>query len=43
MKLFPDKIIQFRIYFGYETFYLFHNLLCTLINNTVINNKNYNL
>lgn len=37
-----DKLTCFRIYFGYEIFYLFHNLLCSLINNTSIDTNNYN-
>jgi hypothetical protein len=41
-EIFPDKVTQFRMYFGYETFHLFHNLLCALINNTSINDKSYN-
>jgi hypothetical protein len=30
---FPDKVSQFRAYFGYNTFYLLHNLICNLTNN----------
>ena len=39
--IFPDKLTQFRMYFGYETFYLFHGLLSSLINNAAINDDNY--
>lgn len=39
--IFPDKLTQFRMYFGYETFHLFHSLLCSLINNSVINHDTY--
>ena len=41
-EIFPDKLSQFRMYFGYDTFHVFHNLLCALINNTAVNNENYN-
>lgn len=39
--IFPDKLTQFRMYFGYETFHLFHSLLCSLINNAAINDDSY--
>lgn len=41
-KIFLDKATQFRIYFGYETFHMFHNLLCTIIKNVSTNDINYN-
>ena len=40
--IFPDKVTQFRTYFGFDTFHLLHNLLCSLINNTKISDENYN-
>ena len=37
-----DKLILFRSLFSYDTFYLFHSILCSLINNTDINIEKYN-
>ena len=36
-----DPLTHFRLYFGYETFHLLHNLLCSIINKTQINKINY--
>jgi hypothetical protein len=32
-----DELMAFRIFFQYDTFYLFHSILCNLISNTSIN------
>ena len=40
--MFQDELLRFRMYFGYETFYMFHRLLCNLINNKLIDEENYN-
>ena len=37
-----DELLRFRMYFGYDTFYMFHKLLCNLINNKLIDKENYN-
>ena len=37
------ELTKFRSYFGYDTFYIFHNLLRSLIHNNNINQENYNL
>ena len=37
-----DKLSIFRCLFSYDTFYLFHSILCSLINNTNIDVKKYN-
>jgi hypothetical protein len=39
--IFLDKITQFRSYFGYETFHLFHDVLCCLIDNKKMNETKY--
>lgn len=31
----PDRITYFRLYFGYDTFHIFHSLLCSLINSDI--------
>ena len=36
-----DNLTKFRFIFGYDTFHLIHNLLCSLINNTEVNETNY--
>ena len=41
-NIIQDDLLQFRMYFGYGTFYLFHKLLCNLINNKLIDEENYN-
>jgi len=38
-----DDLSKFRTYFGYDTFYAFHNLLRELMNINIIDEKNYNL
>jgi len=40
-SMFNDDLAQFRMLFGYDLFYLFHNLLINLINNIDIDMKNY--
>jgi hypothetical protein len=40
-KYFKDKLTQFRGFFAYNSFYLFHNLLINLINNNNIDVKKY--
>ena len=37
-----DNLTKFRICFSYNTFYLIHSILCSLINNIKINEINYN-
>tara|TARA_B100001093_G_scaffold488342_1_gene525448 strand:+ start:1176 stop:1592 length:417 start_codon:yes stop_codon:yes gene_type:complete len=37
-----DKLSIFRSLFSYDNFYLFHSILCSLINNTNIDEKKYN-
>jgi hypothetical protein len=32
-----DNLTLFRMYFGFDTFYLFHSVLCSIINETSIN------
>lgn len=39
----PDRITCFRLYFGYDTFYLFHGLLCSLINSDMNPNIETNI
>ena len=39
--IFNDDLAQFRMLFGYDLFYLFHNLLINLINDIDIDMKNY--
>ena len=36
-----NKLELFRSYFGYDTFNMFHILLCSLINNEKVNEENY--
>ena len=38
---FYDNLDTFRLYFRYDTFYLFHSMLCCLVNNTEINKEDY--
>ena len=38
-----DDLTKFRMYFGYDTFNILHNILCSLINNTNVNDNNYKL
>ena len=37
-----NELLIFRTLFSYDTFYLFHSILCSLINNTDINVEKYN-
>ena len=37
-----DELTKFRSCFNYNTFYLIHSVLCSIINNMKINEKNYN-
>ena len=37
-----DNLTKFRIFFGYDTFYLLHSLLCSLENNIPVNEEKYN-
>lgn len=37
-----DNLILFRMCFGYDTFYLFHSILCSIINETHINQDKLN-
>ena len=34
-----DNLTKFRLYFRYDTFHLLHSLLCSLINNKIVNEK----
>lgn len=38
-----DDLTKFRMYFGYDTFNILHNVLCSLINNKTVNDNNYKL
>ena len=32
-----NNLLLFRSYFGFDTFHLFHNILCSLISDTLVN------
>ena len=37
-----NDLVLFKSYFGYDTFYLFHSILCSLINNKSVKTEIFN-
>ena len=41
-KYIDDELTLFRFCFGYHTFYLMHSIICSLINETNVNEDKFN-